>query len=432
MNLSKKTRLEPSAFKIPTDKLRAGYYTDRYFLRTQKVIRSAQQDIQVGYQFFPRKNALICGLDEAIAILKTCAGQYRNPPQAERLYRQLRRSQWHLQRASYFQKHSEISKWEKERTSIRKELNLLWENKWKELKVFALYDGTPVKENETVLAIQGNPLFFVPLETPLLGAIARPTATATAVHRVVRAANGKQVLFFSARFDHYWVQATDGYAALKAGAFGVSTDANADYWGARSMGTIPHFLIGCFAGDTVEAFGAFDRHTPSSINRIALVDWDNDCIGTTRAILESLIEKKVAAKKINEKIFSECVPEVVGEGRGKLWGVRFDTSQRLRDKSVTGLGKKFCGVCPELVIKARKEFDRWGAKKLKIVASGGFDEEKINSFERLHCPVDVYGVGSSLLREKIDITADIVEYEGRPCAKVGRRKGDWSKLERVS
>ncbi len=431
MNLQNKMRLQPSVFKIPTDKLRAGYYTDRYFLRTQEVLRSGGQNIRVGYQFFPRKDAVICGLDEAIAILKTCAGQYRNIPQAERLYRSLREVQWKLQQANFLQKRSQISKWEARRAALREELNLLWENRWTALNVFALHDGAPVRENEVVLALQGNPLFFVHLETPLLGAIARPTATATAVDRVVRAAKGKQVVFFSARFDHYWTQATDGYAALKAGAFGVSTDANADYWGAQSMGTIPHFLIGCFGGETAEAFLAFDRHTPAEVKRIALVDWDNDCIGTTRTILERLIQKKISSHKLPEKIFLERVPEVVGDVKGKLWGVRFDTSQTLRDKSAPPRGKKYCGVCPELVARARKAFDRWGAKKLKIIVSGGFDEEKIDLFERRKCPVDVYGVGSSLLRKKIDITADIVEYEGRACAKIGREKGDWSKLERV-
>ena len=67
-------------------------------------------------------------------------------------------------------------------------------------------------------------------------------------------------------------------------------------------------------------------------------------------------------------------------------------------------------------------------KDLKIVVSGGFDAEKIDLFEKLNVPVDVYGVGSYLLKEKIDITADIVEVNGKPCAKVGRKKGDLSRL----
>lgn len=429
--MRKTQRLDPSIFKIPTDKLRAGYYSDRYFVRTRDVLRAEAHKGKIGYQFFTRENAIICGLDEAVAILKTCAGEYKDPEKANRLYQDLRYCQWKLQRASFRQRRSEIHEWERKRTQIRAALNQLWLNGWNQIKVWALYDGMTVRKEEVVLAIEGIPRLFAHLETPILGVIARPTATATAVFKVVQAARGKQILFFSARFDHYWVQATDGYAALKAGAFGVSTDANADYWGAESMGTIPHLLIGCFAGSTPAAFLAFDRHIPPAVNRIALVDWDNDCIGTTKNVLKRLIEEKITGCEISEKQISFYAPQVIGSGKGKLWGVRFDTSERLRDRSVRGHGKYSYGVCEELVFRARREFDRLGARKLKIIVSGGFDEEKIERFEKRGVPVDAYGIGSSLLRHKIDITADVVTYEGHPCAKKGRKKGDWSRLSRV-
>jgi len=58
---------------------------------------------------------------------------------------------------------------------------------------------------------------------------------------------------------------------------------------------------------------------------------------------------------------------------------------------------------------------------VKIVVSGGFDAAKIRAFEEAGAPVDSYGVGSSLVRGSNDYTADIVEVEGRPCSKVGRR-----------
>jgi nicotinate phosphoribosyltransferase len=423
------SRLSPSVFKIPADKLRAGYYTDRYFLRTRDVLIKDKREIHVGYQFFVRDEGVVCGLDEAVAILKTCAGRYRDPVRADRLYQQLRNIQWKLQEVSAKQMAAEIRRWERERTKIRQQLNLLWINGWDQIRVYALTDGQPVQSRETVLAITGNPILFVHLETPLLGAIARPTATATAVAKVVEAARGKQIFFFSARFDHYWVQAIDGYAALKAGAFAVSTDANADYWGIESMGTVPHFLIGCYRGNTAEAMLAFDRYTEPGINRIALVDWDNDCIRTTRRVLERLIVQKTGLTKINDKRFEELAPQVVGNGKGKLWGVRLDTSEKLRDRSV--LSPDGFGVCPELIVRARREFDRWGCRHLKIVASGGFTAERIRRFERLKVPVDAYGVGSSLLRQRIDVTADIVEFERKQCSKVGRKKGDWSRLKRV-
>jgi len=372
---------------------------------------------------------VICGLDEAIAILKTCSGVYRDEKRAENLYRELRRVQWRFQDASARQRPKEIAKWQKERIKVRSALNRLWESGWHKLKVWALRDGNRVKRHEPVLGIIGDPRFFVHLETVLLGVIARPTATATSVADVVKVANGKQILFFPARFDHYWIQATDGYAALKAGAFAVSTDANADYWGVESMGTMPHFLIGCYGGDTSEAAMAFDRHTSAKVNRIALVDWENDCIGTTRKIIDRMIAGKLGTERVGSDKFRKHASKMIGKGKGKLWGVRFDTSAELRDKSVRG--RSSFGVCPELIRKARKAFDSWGCHHLKIVASGGFSKEKIQQFERLKLPVDAYGVGSSLLRYRCDMTADIVGQRGEPCAKIGRRKKDWSRLTRV-
>ena len=69
-----------------------------------------------------------------------------------------------------------------------------------------------------------------------------------------------------------------------------------------------------------------------------------------------------------------------------------------------------------------------GLGDLKIVVSGGFGVDKIDQFERLNVPVDLYGVGSTLFGEKIDVTADIVMVDGKTCAKVGRGPGDWSRL----
>ena len=57
---------------------------------------------------------------------------------------------------------------------------------------------------------------------------------------------------------------------------------------------------------------------------------------------------------------------------------------------------------------------------MRIVASGGFDVEKIEHFEAVEAPVDSYGVGSALLRGDFDFTADVVELDGHPAGKVGR------------
>ena len=73
-----------------------------------------------------------------------------------------------------------------------------------------------------------------------------------------------------------------------------------------------------------------------------------------------------------------------------------------------------------------------GFDSVRIVVSGGFTVDKIRAFEAAGVPVDVYGVGSSLLRGSNDFTADIVRVEGRPLAKVGRVERPNPRLEAVT
>ncbi|HOJ89390.1 MAG TPA: nicotinate phosphoribosyltransferase [Pseudothermotoga sp.] len=421
-------RLDPKVFKVPIDRIRNNYYSDIYFTRYVEVLKKDKRNPNVLYQFFPRKDCVVVGLDEALAILKFATGYYRDEEKAKEIFKQTLTLDKAIQAASVDMRTDLVLDYTEKKWELRMKLNDLWVDKWEEIEVKALYDGEEAREWEPIMTIEGNPTYFGYLETILLGVIARATSTATAVRNVVKAANGKPVLYFSARFDHYWVQTTDGYAALCAGAFGVSTDANADYWGAESMGTMPHALIAAYNGSTEAAAIAFDKHMPGNVNRIVLVDWDNDVIGTTFRVIKALYEEQM--KKPFVLGVTDPTP-IVGEGKGKIWGVRFDTSGNLRDVSVVPRDESSLGVCPELVWRARQEFDRVGLKNLKIVVSGGFDADRIALFEKLKVPVDVYAVGSKLLRHKVDITADIVEVDHKPCAKIGRSKQDLSRLEVV-
>ncbi|HLC27009.1 MAG TPA: nicotinate phosphoribosyltransferase [bacterium] len=417
-------RLEPWVFKVPIDKIRAGYYTDKYFLRVSEILEKENHNPWVTYQFFVREPAVIVGIDESIAILKFCTGCYSDKEAADRLYKQLREVQYNLYRLTDQGPEETIAGLHLERARIRQQLNRFWVNCWNQIRVRALFDGDRVEPWEPFMIIEGPQQYFAYLETVLLGVISRPTGTATATAEVVKAARGKPILFFSARFDHFWVQATDGYAAMKAGAFGVSTDANADYWGDVGIGTIPHSLIASYSGSTVEASLAFDRQIEDSVNRVVLVDWDNDCIGTTLQVITAFYDKHWGGTPRD-------LSKAVGPGKHRIWGVRFDTSGNLRDKSVAPHDEHSLGVCPELVHKAREVFDSHGLHELKIMASGGFNTARIELFEKLQVPVDSYGVGSSLLHKKIDVTADVVEVGGKPCAKVGRKKGNLSRLSPV-
>jgi nicotinate phosphoribosyltransferase len=352
--MPRRQRLAPEIFHLPVERMRAGYYSDKYFVRAREILIADGARPRVTMQVFGKQHAFLGGVDEAIAILRLCTDD------------------------------------------------------WNQLEVHALYDGDEVAPWETVLLIEGPYDAFAHLETLYLGVLARRTRVGTNTRQVVAAAAPKRIMFFPARHDHWLVQTGDGYAAHIAGAIGVSTDAQASWWGSEGIGTVPHALIAAYGGDTVLAARKFVEHMPPGISLIVLVDFENDCVRTALEVARAL--------------------------GPKLWGVRIDTSENLVDHSIIPQMGIFRpnGVNPQLVLNVREALDGAGYPEVKIVASGGFTVEKINEFERLGVPVDMYGVGSSLFGGRFDFTADVVMKDGRPCAKVGRGYRPNPRLERVT
>ena len=129
-----------------------------------------------------------------------------------------------------------------------------------------------------MLTIEGDYSLFAHLETLYLGTLARRSLVMSNVRRVVEAARGKPILFFPARHDHWLVQTGDGWAAHVAGAIGVSTDAQASWWGGRGVGTVPHGLIAAYGGDTVAAARDFAARFSEQLNVVVLVDFHNDSV----------------------------------------------------------------------------------------------------------------------------------------------------------
>jgi nicotinate phosphoribosyltransferase len=105
-----------------------------------------------------------------------------------------------------------------------------------------------------------------------------------------------------------------------------------------------------------------------------------------------------------------------------LWGVRLDTSDALADLELQRRHGEDAprGVDAELVHLVRAALDEAGFPGVRIVASGGFNADRIRAFEAAEVPVDAYGVGSALIRGSNDFTADVVLVNGEPRAKAGR------------
>jgi len=355
-------RLPSDVFELPVEKMRDGYYSDAYFVYTKTTLERERHHPDVVMQVFQRHRSVLGGMDEAIAVLRECSG--------------------------------------------RRAEDGSWTPGWDELVVHALYDGDEIEPWETVLTIAGDYSLYCHLETVYLGALARRTLVSRNVREVVRAATGKPILYFPARHDHHRVQTGDGYAAHIAGAIGVSTDAQASWWGGRGAGTVPHGLIAAYGGDTLLAAQRFAETHPE-LDIVVLVDFENDSVRTAIEVAHGL--------------------------GSRLWGVRLDTSGTLVDRSLWETMGRFDprGVNPELVRNVREALDHEGFPAVRIVVSGGFTADKIRAFEAAGVPVDAYGVGSSLLRGENDFTADIVRCDGVPVAKVGRSELANPRLERV-
>jgi nicotinate phosphoribosyltransferase len=355
-------RLDPEVFRLPVEKIRDGYYTDAYFNFTKKLLEERGRHPNVTMQVFQRHEAVLGGIDEVIAILRLCSG----------------------------------------RGSAED-----WTPGWDALEVHALHEGDEIAPWEAVMTIEGDYSLFAHLETVYLGCLARRTLVMRNVREVVEAAAGKPIIFFPARHDHWLVQTGDGWAAHVAGAIGVSTEAQASWWGGVGVGTVPHGLIAAYNGDTVAAARDFAHRFASVMNVTVLVDFENDSVRTALDVADALGDK--------------------------LWGVRLDTSGLLVDRALWHEmgGFKPTGVNPVLVQRVREALDAAGHERVRIVVSGGFDVEKIRHFEELGAPVDSYGVGSALLRGENDFTADVVRVDGRECAKVGRRYHPNPRLTRV-
>jgi nicotinate phosphoribosyltransferase len=196
MSLFDKQRLTNNTFKLDADRMRRGWYSDKYFGNVERMLhelqvqhftidaRTTQEmplqepevevgDLDVEMQLFTRRKpgAIVVGVDKALAMLRHCTGYF----EGER-----------------------------------------WIESWQNLTVQAVHDGAMVSYDgdpanvKPVIRVRGRYRDFANLETPMIGILSRASRIATNVYDVLKASRGKPVLFFPARFDVHEVQAADG------------------------------------------------------------------------------------------------------------------------------------------------------------------------------------------------------------------------------
>lgn len=234
-----------------------------------------------------------------------------------------------------------------------------------------------------LINIEGTYADFCTLETPLLGLVCQASGAATMAARIRRAAGDKLLMAFGIRRMHPALSPMLDRAAYIGGFDGVSSLSGAKAIGKEPMGTIPHSLIILF-GDQVKAWKAFDEVMPNGVPRIALVD----------TYFDEKAESIMAAEALKDR----------------LQGVRLDTPGSRK------------GNFAELIREVRWELDARGYKHIKIMVSGGLNDENIGELAK--AGADGFGVGTSISNAPtIDFAMDIVEVEGRPAAKRGKLGG---------
>lgn len=441
MSLFSGQRLDQRQLQQDIEGLRRGLYTDRYFANVARILQGlaaegyrfqgshprplpvdlSQVDvgnIVVEAQVFNRRapRVVVGGVDAALSMLRHATG--------------------------YFEGDQFIETWQNLEVHAVEDGELTH------------YDGDPANI-QPVIKIHGRYRDFALLETSILGVLSHISRISTNVYELLHAADGKPVLFFPARFDLPQTQASDGYGYwlavqrynLDAGKNvvpSVSTDAQGLWWGGRGGGTVPHALIASFLGDSAEAMIAFARHLPITTPRTLLADFDNDTITTTRQTLAAYWQHYRAALLADDE---------TEQKRWTLNSVRLDTAGNLVDAGLPANAEP--GVSADLVKAVRAAIDSacetWGetgelldaarayCKQVRIVVTGGFNKDKIALFERDNIPADVYGVGSTFLKNdsatNTDYTMDIVrvQLEGQwfDIAKVGRQPGTHPALQPV-
>ena len=248
--------------------------------------------------------------------------------------------------------------------------------------VWAMDEGTLFAPYEPVLVVEGTYVEWAEWETALLGFLCQASGIATKAARCKRAAGDRQVISFGARRMHPALAPMIERNAFIGGCDGVAVTKSAELIDADPTGTIPHALVLMF-GDTVEALKAFHEVVDQKVRRVALIDTLQD-----------------------EKFEAIRVAEALGKD---LYAVRLDTPSSRR------------GDFFRILDEVRWELDYRGFEHVKILASGGIDEYEILHLNPL---VDGYGVGTAIANAPVlSFALDIMEIEGRPMAKRGKRSG---------
>lgn len=250
--------------------------------------------------------------------------------------------------------------------------------------VHAMAEGTPVFPYEPLLRVEAPIAEAQLVETMVLNRIHFQSVLATKAARIVEAAAGRNVVDFGSRRAHGADAAlqTARLTYLVGGA-GTSNVLAGQRFGVPLFGTMAHSYIQSHDAET-DAFEAFARLYPGTT---ILVDTFDTCEGVRRVI---------------EMMKSSPDMPPIG-------AVRLDS-----------------GDLGALAKESRQLLDEAGFEKVKIFASSGLDEFKIESLLNDEAPIDGFGVGTKLAisadAPALDMAYKLVSYAGRGRTKLSESK----------
>ena len=243
--------------------------------------------------------------------------------------------------------------------------------------VDAMPEGSVFSANEPVLRVSGRYRDFAVYETAILGFLCHASGVASAAAHIKLAARDRPVFSFGSRRQHPAIAAMIERAAWIGGVDAASNTCAPE--GIPLAGTMPHAFVMCYPRPE-DAWCAFARGAGPEVPRIMLAD--------------TLSDEKVEAVRA-----AEC----------GATAVRLDTPRSRR------------GDMRAIVEEVRWELDVHGYPDVKIFLSGGLSRADVVAYRDV---ADAFGVGGAIANAPvIDFALDIVEIEGRPYAKRGKRSG---------
>jgi nicotinate phosphoribosyltransferase len=263
--------------------------------------------------------------------------------------------------------------------------------------VHAMPEGSPFFAGEPILRVSAPILEAQLLESRLLNIVHFQTLIASKAARCVLAARGRQLIDFGMRRAH---EADAGVlaarAAYLAGFDATATVAAGRRFGIPLSGTLAHSFIEAYDREE-QAFRSFVLSSPEPTTLLI------DTYDSTRAVQRVIALARELAQ------------------RGSEHGIR---AIRIDSGDLAAQARM-----------ARAAFDAHDCREIRIVLSGGLDEELIERLTREEVPVDAFGVGTAL-----DVSADapaldmaykLQEYAGKPRRKRSPGKATWPGVKQV-